>query len=31
VAAKRETRGDTTTLEDAGVLDRLRGQYEDES
>jgi acetyl-CoA synthetase len=31
VAAMRETRGDTTTLEDAGVLDRLRSQYGDES
>jgi acetyl-CoA synthetase len=30
IAAARETRGDTTTLEDAGVLDRLRSQYDSE-
>ena len=30
IAASRETRGDTTTLEDAGVLDRLRSQYDRE-
>jgi len=30
IAASRATQGDTTTLEDASVLDRLRTQYDDE-